>query len=289
VRLTAVLRFGDAEKSTLEQHCDVIKSHNATWWGWWKKKTEPFAEHILNNLSKDCKRGTLRIGLVNRKDDQFAAAVCEDLCFDRKGIASPEPDLTPEYYRAQHFPAWFRFTKIDVLTKAQFRTEFCDVPSSDPTLYQLFIKENGERELEPREEWSMAPVATSGDTILHLSDLHFGDDYGFPIERVHGQDLDRQRLPELLADRILRDLGLKVAVVVVSGDLITKGDTNHYPKVTSFLDELLKALETRPRALRHRAGQSRPLDRKHRPPHARLRSRSRVQAVRRRLLHREVP
>lgn len=242
MRRTAILRFGDAERSTLEQHRSVIQTSGATWWGWWKKKTEAFAEPILNHLSKDCERGPLYVGLVNRKDEQYAGAVCEEIRFNCDGIASPEANLTPEYYRAQPFPAWFKFSKIDVLSKTQFRTQFCDVPSSDPTLYQLTFKDDGERELEPREEWSMAPIVTSGETVLHLSDLHFGPEYGFPLEYAHGQDVDRLRLPELLTNRIF-DLGLKVAVVVVSGDLITKGDANQYPKVASFLDELLKALE----------------------------------------------
>ena len=61
------------------------------------------------------------------------------------------------------------------------------------------------------------------DTILHLSDLHFGADFGFPLEDRPGEGVDRHQLVELLSRHIVQELGVRVGVVVVSGDLITRG------------------------------------------------------------------
>jgi len=245
VRRTAILRFSDAEQATLGAHREIIEARGAAWWGWWKKRAESSPAAFLRYLREATQREPLRIGLVNRKgEERLAIAICNDVTFAEAGapIASPEPDLTPEYYRGTPFPAWFRLTEIRDATRTAFVREFGGVPSLDPTLYEVFEQE-GRMEMNPRANWTMEPIQTSGDTILHLSDLHFGDDYGFPLQRRAGEGVDRQSLPELLATRILRGLGLSIGVVVVSGDLITRGDANHYPAVEAFLSKLLEALE----------------------------------------------
>jgi predicted MPP superfamily phosphohydrolase len=182
---------------------------------------------------------------VRRKgEEEFAVATCSEVAFVEDGspIPSPDPGLTPEYYRAAAFPAWFRFIEIRNVSRAEFVRDFGGVPSLDATLYDV-IEHEGRKEMNPRQNWTMNPVQTPGDSILHLSDLHFGNDHGFPLERRPGEGVDRQSLPELLARRILQELGLRIGVVVVSGDLITRGDANHYPAVGAFLSKLLEALE----------------------------------------------
>ena len=245
MRQTAILRFSDAENATIGAHRKIIDARGGTWWGWWKKRAEPSRGPFLAYLREATRQEPLRIGLVNRKGEEgFAVAICSDVAFAEDGapIASPDPGMTPEYYRGAAFPAWFRFTEIRDVTRADFIRDFGGVPSLDATLYEVFEQE-GRKEMNPRQNWTMDPIPTSGDTILHLSDLHFGDDHGFPMERRPGEGVDRQLLPELLATRILRGLGLRIGVVVVSGDLITRGDANHYPAVGAFLSKLLEALE----------------------------------------------
>jgi hypothetical protein len=70
----------------------------------------------------------------------------------------------------------------------------------------------------------MEIVKAPGDAILHLSDLHFGSDYGFPLVRpIPGRGMDALPLVEKISSRIFQELGIRVGVVVVSGDLITRG------------------------------------------------------------------
>jgi predicted MPP superfamily phosphohydrolase len=240
-----MLRFSDAEAATVSAHQEIIVAHGQTWWGWWKKQTEAFRGPFLIYLRDASGREPLRIGLVNRKgEERLYVATCQGVAFSADGMAIPSPDprLTPDYYRSQSFPAWFRLTKIEEVAKTHFVREFGDVPSLDPTLYDVF-EEDGRISTNPRSNWTMAPIFTPGDAILHLSDLHFGDDYGFPLARRRGEGVDRPTLHELLATRLLRELGVRVGVIVVSGDLITRGNANNYPAVEAFLLDLLRALD----------------------------------------------
>ncbi len=68
-------------------------------------------------------------------------------------------------------------------------------------------------------------MAVGRSCILHLSDLHFGVDYGF---RRQGEDVNLGDPRRTLTDCIVADLnrlGLtdKIAAVIVTGDFMTQG------------------------------------------------------------------
>ena len=245
MRRTAILRFSDAEASTIDAHLEIIHAHGSTWWGWWKKDAEAFPSlPFLTYLRNAARREPLRLGLLNRKGtERFAVATCVDVAFAEPlaPIPSPEVPLTPAYYRDQEFPAWFRFTRIDDVSRTAFRRDFGGIPALDPTLYDVF-EDDGKPTMRPGHNWTMEPIAIHGDTILHISDLHFGADHGFPLEGDDDLGVRRRTLAELLAER-LRDLGKEIGIVVVSGDLITRGDANAYPAANAFLSRLLELLE----------------------------------------------
>ncbi len=245
MRRTAILRFSDAETDTIAAHRDILTASGATWWGWWKKKAEAFpASSFLTYLRDASRWEALRIGLLNRKGEEcFAVATCVDAAFVEGATPIPSPDraLTPTYYQDQAFPAWFKFTRIEDASRTAFNREFGGIPSLDPTLYDVF-EDGGHPTMKPARNWTMEPTGTHGDTILHISDLHFGDDYGFPLEGKEGAGVGRHTLAELLAGR-MRDLGQTIGIVVVSGDLITRGDANGYPAAEAFLSRLLALLE----------------------------------------------
>jgi 3',5'-cyclic AMP phosphodiesterase CpdA len=89
----------------------------------------------------------------------------------------------------------------------------------------------------------MEPTATSGEAILHLSDLHFGDFHGFPTSREKpGRGVDIAPLSELISNYIRGKLGIHIGVLVVSGDLISKGASKAYVDARDFLEHLIFAL-----------------------------------------------
>jgi 3',5'-cyclic AMP phosphodiesterase CpdA len=253
MRLTALLRFSDSEvavKSTIQAHNEIIDQGGQVWWGWWKKKTEDPNLDLLKRLQSEVRRkSSLRIGLVNRKGaDTFYVATCVEIVYGEGGatIPSPNANITPAYYRDDKFPAWFRFRLIDKMTLSDFEAEFVAVPTIDPTLYEVLWGADGDRRkalVLPGEKWDMKPVTTCGEAILHISDLHFGDYYGFPLKSPRdGEDVSGRPLWEIISRRIRNHSDQQIGVVVVSGDLITKGDGNCYPHARHFIDKLLEEL-----------------------------------------------
>jgi predicted MPP superfamily phosphohydrolase len=252
VRRNAILRFSDAENiPTVGAHLEIISSKKFAWWGWWRKEKESPSLELLKKLQTEIKtHSPLQIGLVNRKgEESLYIAGCVDLRYavDGSRISSPDPDLTPEYYRADAFPAWFKFESIRTVSKTEFVKACAVVPYLDPTLYEVFWKVDGDLstvEVTPSESWTMQQKSAPGEAILHLSDLHFGDYHGFPtVSAQPGRGLDGKPLWDIISTRVRRDLGIQIGVVVISGDLISKGKGEFYAEVRDFLQHLLPALE----------------------------------------------
>jgi predicted MPP superfamily phosphohydrolase len=246
------LRFSNAENIlTVGAHLEIISSSKAVWWGWWRKEGELPSLDVLKKLQSEvrARQTPLRIGLLNRKgDESFHVAECVDLHYSDDGspISAPEPDITPEYYRAQKCPAWFKFRWIDTIQRPDFEREFGAIPSLDSTLYQVFSTNESDPnsfEIRPGPNWTMAPTKTNGEAVLHISDLHFGESHGFVTERPQPElGISVRPLWEIISTRIRHDLGVPIGVVVVSGDLITKGKGESYADAQNFLDQLLAAL-----------------------------------------------
>lgn len=232
-------------------HLEIINSRKAVWWGWWRKDKESPSLEILKKLQAEIRdHSPLLIGLVNRKgEESLYSAGCIDLQYALDGgrISSPEPDLTPEYYRSDPFPAWFKLESIRSVSKAEFTRDFAVIPFLDPTLYEVFWKQQGDRntvEVTPSESWTMEPKSAPGEAILHLSDLHFGDYHGFPTASTQpGRGIDGKPLWDIISTRVRRDLNIRIGVLVVSGDLISKGKGELYADARDFLEHLLEALE----------------------------------------------
>jgi 3',5'-cyclic AMP phosphodiesterase CpdA len=248
---TAILRFSDAENiPTVGAHLEIISSKKAAWWGWWRKDKEAPSLDFLKKLQSEIKvHSPLRIGLVNRKGEEtFYVASCVELQYATDGnkISSPDSELTPEYYRSDGYPAWFKFQSIDTVSKNDFVREFVVVPYLDPTLYEVFWKADGDRdtvEVTPGETWTMSQVKAPGEAILHLSDLHFGDYHGFTTEHpAPGRGIVARPLWEIISTRIRRDLGVQIGMMVISGDLISKGKGEAYVAARDFIEQLLAAL-----------------------------------------------
>jgi 3',5'-cyclic AMP phosphodiesterase CpdA len=87
-------------------------------------------------------------------------------------------------------------------------------------------------------------ISRTQSPILHVSDLHFGADHGFSLDRgTEGVSLDLRPLGDIIFERVSRELQVRIGVAVVSGDLITRGDANAYVHARIFLEHLLARLE----------------------------------------------
>src|SRR3954464_6716770 len=246
---TIVMRFSDAELegeavSTVDEHNQLITQFGATWWGWWKKLHESYRADLLARVKNFSRTRGLRVGLVNRKGGErlFVARCVQCETGTGAPIPSPEPRLTPAYYAHDPFPAWFKFDWIGEVDRPEFEREFGEVPSLDPTMYAV-VEDRGTLRLLPHKTWELTPLPTTGEGILHISDLHFGDGHGFPFRRgVAGASVDARPLSEELLDGINRCVDIPIGALVASGDFVSKGDANSYPIAGEFLDTVLRSL-----------------------------------------------
>lgn len=230
-----ILRFGNQKADTIASHSELIDTLDHVWWGWWAKAWErvPGAD-TWSDIVASMKSG-VRVGLFDRRALRFYVAMCDDvhLTDGVSRIQSPEPAATPDYYSDEYFPVWFRLSSIDAVTEPEFLDEFGFVPiSKDETLYWS-------DPASPPELTSLDVVTTRSLNILHISDLHFGEDFAYPhtTTAVPGTP----NLEDVLSDYI-RDAEFDVGIVVVSGDLVTRGIERYFRDVTTFLDGLLTRL-----------------------------------------------
>jgi|GEM_PF-1648443 len=240
-----ILRYSNSESPTIKSHEKIITDKGSVWWGWWKKTHETFRSSALKRTKDILTRKTIEIGLVCRKGvEEYYAATCS-ACEFGSGEPIPTPDvvLTPTYYSTQPLPAWFKFTNFRPLSRTEFEKNFGPVPDLDATLYEVeWNKERTSVSSIPKPAWDLKPIdAPHGDSILHISDLHFGKDHGYPTAPALGGDVTQRPLYEIIAATV-RDNNIGVAAVVVSGDLVTEGNAGDYVYAGQFLEKLMDEL-----------------------------------------------
>lgn len=232
---TVILRFRDLIADTVLEHRSVVARAGHVWWGWWRKPNEPSRLGELEELRARVKDASLQVGLFDKSRQAFFVATLDACVFDERGafIPTPSPDTTPEYYRKQTLPAWFRMTHIQDVRREAFVDHFGAVPVEDHTFYPVVIVSDAPRVEAPNVVTDVMPLR--GSTILHLTDIHFGADFGFPPVRSPGL----LPLLDILAADIRAVADEDIGLVVVSGDLTSRGNASHlFNNAKPFLDEL---------------------------------------------------
>lgn len=210
---SVILRYRDVTgDSTIARHRNLITQAGYVWWGWWKKDAEPSRFNELQELAERAKKQKLVVGLFDRSTGEFYSAQMTDCVCSDAAISTPEPLKTPSYYSNEKLPAWLKLTSIDGLGKAEFLSHFKAIPVGEGTFFPFWRGCSGAIS-------SPDFVRTSGNSVLHISDIHFGADFGFPIKRVTGAT-------PLLEVLLSAFRGQPPAIIVVSGDLTTKADAN---------------------------------------------------------------
>lgn len=212
---TIILRFRDTEKEidTISEHTNLIDSKGFTWWGWWKKSEEIIDKETFEILENKISKGEIKtIGLFDRTTNRFFNAQISSVEYSvNLKINSPKIDATPEYYNQIKLHAWFQLCNIQLISREEFIESFINIPISDNTLFALPYKEEIESER----------ILIKNANILHISDIHFGNDFGFPLTTS-------MKSGSNLIDTIKKYFDFKnkieIGLVVVSGDLTSRGD-----------------------------------------------------------------
>jgi predicted MPP superfamily phosphohydrolase len=230
-----ILRFADTEKDTIVEHRAMIQRDGFVWWGWWKKVFEAKPPDGLLPVGRT---DPFEVGLFRRKPEEaFFLATCTGVAyFGGESTDCPSRRNCPEYYHDDSFPAWFRFSNIQDLSRSEWIARFGEVPEADNTFYWIDPNAGLLPELEPA-----VATSTPASGILHVSDLHYGKFHAFGPGWGDGVSM---------VDRLLETVaatGVKIGVVVASGDFISAyADVREtFETARDELRKLLEGLELR--------------------------------------------
>jgi 3',5'-cyclic AMP phosphodiesterase CpdA len=208
------LRFRDTAPGidSIEEHRAIVGRAGSVAWGWWKKSFEEADKASI--AARIAAEGGLQILLIDTATARAFTCRCEAFVPSDK---APR-DLVPEYYRDRlhDIAGLFMVGPIaDADYPAEIGTEIGE---------QTFLWVGDEA--DPAFKHGATEADAAGRScILHLSDLHFGDDYAF---RREGEDAvignPRRTLTEsIVADLARLELAGDIAAVIVTGDFVTRG------------------------------------------------------------------
>lgn len=243
-----ILRFADTafkdpaeDDPTITRHQEVLAEIGHVWWGWWKKGHEDARSDVIRTF-----RDLLPdwVGLVNRKSQRYYRASCTAIHCGANVMPAPEEgEATPTYYAFESLYGWFRFVRIEEVGIDVWNRTFGDVgmPRGDVTLFWT-------EQAWPRVQFPKPPtiqrVAAQGDSVLHLTDLHFGAFHGFGGPTRTGE-LEPPPMIDVVLEG-LHQLQLKVGMLVLSGDFITRAaDQDLEGFLPAEIDRLCTALGLR--------------------------------------------
>jgi predicted phosphodiesterase len=232
---TIILRFRDTEKDidTISEHINMIDSKGFTWWGWWKKSSETIDVEIFRSLKNKISNGEIKkIGLFDRTTNRFFIAQISNIEYniDFK-INSPQANATPNYYNQVKLHCWFYLCDIQLISLEEFSKCFTNIPTRSDTLFVLPYE----------EEYDTERILIKNANVLHISDIHFGNDYGFPFTTS-------LKLGTNLLDIIRKYFHFQnkkeIGLLIVSGDITSRGDMGVLQGPASeFLKRLCEVLK----------------------------------------------
>lgn len=218
-----VLRFRDVIQGTdtIREHQKVINERDCVYWGWWKKDSEPEQSHLFHNGS-----GYAYV-LDSEKKKLYKISYVDSFLGSE---AVTDDTLIPNYYRKnkEKVAGWF---ELNCIEEIKYEVELEHL-IGQKTLVQY-----------KQPPTYTTPVAThksarsSKSSILHLSDLHFGDDHGFNLSKNEKGLGIRKFSDTLLSDLNRINLDNDVEAIVITGDLTTRGDWSYKTKKI-ILEEL---------------------------------------------------
>lgn len=274
---TVILRFRDLvteNNVTIARHKDMIDKKGYVWWGWWNKGNEklPFEEFCV--LKGEIESKPKYFYLMDSGQEKLYKAECLDIkCSGSDKILSPELECTPNYYNEQKYYAWFKFDKIEECeadevknyTYVKVDSLFVENHSNYEKFYEKrvynikemiqqnrtiwFVRNYNENDdsdyeiqllnssvVEPHD-FSDKYFETGSDTLLWLSDLHFGTDDVFKVKMAKETDVT------LTAHirNAYNDLN-KVGGLIITGDITSLGKPEGFTKAEEFIVDLNRNL-----------------------------------------------
>lgn len=209
---TLLLRFRDLscpKGETIKRHSELIEEKGFAWWGWWNKGHEQLPSKTLADLGLRDSQTKRYVYLFDSAQKTFYRAELKDFKAEvANEIPTPDADLTPNYYKENLHPVWFKFKDIEsidpseIIEKKSYESmddlfveeshyEIYDnkiiasaeeLADQNRTMWRIRDRQDGDKtneirlrgmtELQPRH-FDKSYKVSSKDSLLWLSDLHF--------------------------------------------------------------------------------------------------------------------
>lgn len=274
---TVILRFRDLvteNDATIAIHKDMIDKKGYVWWGWWNKGNEkvPFDEFCV--LKGEIENQPEYFYLMDSGQEKLYKAKCVGIkCSKNDKKLSPEIEYTPNYYNEQKYYAWFKFDAVEKCDIDEIRNytyvkvdslfvENCshygkfygkrvynikEMIQQNRTIW--FVRDYDKNKdsdyeiellnanvVEPHD-FSEKYFETGSDTLLWLSDLHFGTDDVFKVKVENETDVT------LTAHirKAYSDIN-KLGGLIITGDITSLGKAEGFAKAKEFIVDLNRNL-----------------------------------------------
>ncbi|MCJ2044481.1 metallophosphoesterase [Methylobacterium sp. J-078] len=233
------LRFRDTTPGvdTITEHRAVLARNGLVGWGWWKKTFETDqCDGIMQLLATS---GKIDIIIMDRTTERAFYCCC--IAFNKPSEA--DASAVPAYYK-DHLGLTAGVFSLLTIDDMPF-----DITLGNSIGDETFLWINSKAD-STHGHIEVPADAPGRSCVLHLSDLHFGGDYGF---RRQKEDVDLGDPRKTLTDCLMSDLerlGLtkSIAAMIVTGDFMTHGkfDEQHRKAALAEFEALRERLELSP-------------------------------------------
>lgn len=274
---TIILRFRDLvteNNVTIARHKEMIDKKGHVWWGWWNKGNEKLPFEKFSVLGAEVQEQSKDLYLMDSGQEKLYKANCLEIkCFKNKKSESPESEFTPDYYNEQKYYAWFKFDRIEEcevdevkkFTYVKVDSLFVDNHSNYEKFYGKRIYNIKEMIQQNRTIWFVRDYVektdldyeiqllnssvvephnfsdkyyeTGSDTLLWLSDLHFGQNDVFKVKAENETDVTLTKHIQ----NAYKDLN-KVGGMIITGDITSFGKPEGFIKAKEFIADLNRNL-----------------------------------------------
>ncbi|MGK0365951.1 MAG: hypothetical protein ACI85O_003021, partial [Saprospiraceae bacterium] len=165
-----ILRFRNVNSNidTMSEHQRVIKEKNHVCWGWWKKDHEPSQAHLFGGEPSS-------VLIIDTSEKRLYQAEYSESFLTAERV--PDLDSVPEYYRDKisKVAGWFLFNHI---VEKEYDYEIENIIGQRTLCEKMYA----EKKVEVEQYQDCGGVKKN--SILHISDLHFGKDHAFKSNEI---------------------------------------------------------------------------------------------------------
>lgn len=114
-----IIRFRDLVTElggTIEDHRAILRSFGEVWWGWFMQPYETPPRVLFGQMLEHIQQsGPIRSLLFDSGQGKFYSCIIAGIKVapTQRGISSPDPERSPEYYHRGRYQAWFMLRAIE--------------------------------------------------------------------------------------------------------------------------------------------------------------------------------